>query len=121
MENELKLREKLQTMNPAVKSFIRGKTSVVEAAITSILSLVSHDKLAHSTNQANLFYYIIQREGQVKPMALYYERKFTKLGYSAASILQSLPYLRMLLNLLAYFTHIVTLAFFRSEFTEWTS
>ena len=98
-------------MNPAVKSFICGKTSVDEAAITSILSLVSHDKSAHSTNQANLFDYIVQREGQVKHMAMYYERKFTKLGYSAASILQSLPYLRMLLNLLAYFTHVVTLPF----------
>ena len=68
---------------------------------------------------------------------MYYERRFTKLGYSAASILQSLPHLRMLLNeshlsnqhieivrmfhnseflitkiqVLAYFTHVVTLPF----------
>ena len=81
-----------------MKSFLRGKTTVVEAAITSILSLVSHDKSAHSTNQADLFDYILQREGQVKHIAMYYERRFTKLGYSAASILQSLPYLYMLLN-----------------------
>ena len=85
-------------MNPAVKSFLRGNTIVVEAAITSILSLVSHNKSAHSTNQANLFGYIVQREGQIKHIALYYECRFTRLGYSAASILQSLPYLHMLLN-----------------------
>ena len=124
-------------MNPNVKSFLCGKTSIVEAAITSILSLVSHDKLAHSTNQAELFEYILQREGQVKHIAMYYERRFSKLGYLAASILQSLPYLHMLLNeshlsnqhieivrmfldseflitelqVLAYFTHVVTLPF----------
>ena len=124
-------------MNPAVKSFLRGKTSVVEAAITSILSLVSHDKSAHSTHHANLFDYILQREGQVKHIAMYYECRFTKLGYSAASILQSLPYLFVLLNkphlsnqhieivrmflnsvflitklqVLAYFTQVVTLPF----------
>ena len=98
VENKLKFQEKLQTMNPPVKSFLRGKTSVVEVAIISILSLVSHDKSAHSTNQANLFDYIVQREGQVKHIAMYYEHTFPKLGYSAASILQSLPYLCMLLN-----------------------
>ena len=124
-------------MNPNVKSFLRGKTSIVEAAITSILSLVSHDKSSHSTNHADLFDYILQREGQVKHIEIYYELRFTKLGYSAASILQSLPYLRMLLNeshlsnqhidivcmfldseflitelqVLAYFTHVVTLPF----------
>ena len=70
VENELKFREKLQTMIPTVKSFLRGKTSVVEAAITSILSLVSHDKSAHSTHQANLFDYIVQRKGQVKHIAM---------------------------------------------------
>ena len=124
-------------MNPAVKSFLCGKTSIVEAAITSILSLVSHVKSAHSTNQADLFDYILQREGQVKHIAMYYERRFTKLGYSAASILQSLPYLRIVINeshlsnqhieivrmfldseflitelqVFAYFTHVVTSPF----------
>ena len=80
-----------------MKSFLRGKTTIVEAAITSILSLVSHDK-SDSTNQADLFDYILQGEGQVKHTSMYYECRFTKLGYSAASILQSLPSLYMLLN-----------------------
>ena len=114
----------------------RGK-SVVECAIISILSLISHDKSATSTNQADLFDHILEREGAVKHVAMYYERRFTKLGYSAASILEALPYLRMLLdethlsnqhveivrmfldseflitelNVLAYFTHRITLPF----------
>ena len=91
----------------------------------------------HSTNQAALFDFIIQRENQIKRILMYSERRFTKLGYSAASILQSIPYLRMLLNethlnnqhveivrllldsvfllteleLLAFFTHKITLPF----------
>ena len=136
VEKELKFREKLIAMNPGGKSFLRGK-SVVESAIISIVSLVNHDKSAHSTNQADLFDHILEREDQVKHIAMYYERRFTKLGYSAASIIQALPYLCMLLNeshlsnqhieivrmfldsefliteleVLAYFTHVVTLPF----------
>ena len=130
VEKELEFREKLQTMNPAVKLFLRGKTSIVEAAITSILSLVNHDKLAHSTNQANLFDYILQRENQVKHIAMYYEHRFTNCIHP--SILQSLPLneshlsnqhieiVRMFLDskflitelqVLAYFTQVVILPF----------
>ena len=102
-----------------------------------VLSLVSHEKSAHSTNQAELFDHILQQEQQVKHIVMYYERQFTKLGYSAASILDSLPYLQMLLTkshlsnkhieivrmfldseflitelvVLAYFTHKITLPF----------
>ena len=36
IEKEVNFRSKLEAMNPAVKSFLRGKTSVVEAAITSV-------------------------------------------------------------------------------------
>ena len=66
-------------MNPNVKSFLCGKTSIVEAAITSILSFASHNKSAHSTNQADLFDYIHQREGQVKHIAMCYEYSY-KIG-----------------------------------------
>ena len=66
--------------------------------IKSILNPISHDKSASSTNQADLFDFILQRENQVKRISLYQERRFTKIGYSTASILDALPYLRMLLN-----------------------
>ena len=135
IEKKVEFRKKLEAFNPAVRSFLRGK-SIVECAMNSILSLVSHNKSANSTNQADLFDHILQREGQVKHLAMYYER-FTKLGYSAASILEAMPYLRMLLDethlsnqhveivrmfldseflitelsVHAYFTHTVTLPF----------
>ena len=66
--------------------------------IKSILNLISHDKSASSTNQADLFDFVLQCENQVKHVSLYQECRFTKLGYSAASILDALPYLHMLLN-----------------------
>ena len=50
------------------------------------------------TVQAGLFDYILNRENQINHLAIYHKRRFTKLGYSAASILQSLPFIRMLIN-----------------------
>ena len=54
-ENALKFREALESINPGVKSFLRGEISVALCAIKSILFFVSHDKSASSTNQAELF------------------------------------------------------------------
>lgn len=45
---------------------------------------------------AEAFDMICEEEGQVKHM--YHERRFTKLGYAAASILHALPLLQRLLN-----------------------
>ena len=92
------------------------------------------DKSANSCSLADEFDFIVEREGKVKHMSLYHQRRFAKLGYSAASILNALPLLQMLLresgkcnllvqacrmyvqceifielHVLAYFTHKVTL------------
>ena len=98
LELKLEFRNKLIAMNPSVTSFLRGEKSVVVCGVKSILSLVSREKSASSTNQADLFDFIVEREKTVKHMALYKERRFTKLGYSCASVLNALPYLQMLLN-----------------------
>ena len=97
LEHKLKFREALESINPAVKSFLRGEKSVAMSAIKTILNFVSHDKSSTSTNQADLFDYILQREKKVKHLSLYQERRFTKLGYSCSSILDALPYIRMVL------------------------
>ena len=64
----------------------------------SVPLLQFYKKSAHSIKQADLFDHILQREQQVKHTAMYYEQQSIKLGYSAASILDSLPYLQMLLT-----------------------
>ena len=97
-ENQLNFREKLESINPSIRSFLCGEKCVAVCGIKSILNLISCDKSASFTNQTGLFDFILQRENQVKHISLYQEHRFTKLGYSTASILDALPYLRMLLN-----------------------
>lgn len=93
---------------------------------------VMKSPLTERINLTNLFGYTL-----VKHIAMYYERRFANLGYSAAFTFQLLPYLQVLLNeshssdqhieivhmllhsqflntellMLAYFTHIVNLPF----------
>ena len=98
VEKKLNFREKLESINLSVKSFLWGEQSVAVCGLESILNLVSHDKSASSINQADLFDFILQQENQGKYMSLYGEKWFTKLGYSTVSTLNALPYLRTLLN-----------------------
>ena len=70
-----------------MKPFFRGKKSVAVAGIHTILKLVSYDKSGNTSSLAEEFDLIIEREGAVKYMSLYHERRFTKLGYSAAFML----------------------------------
>ena len=83
------LREKLESINPALKPIFHGKITIVESGISALLKLVAYDKLANSCSLADEFNYIVEREGKVKH--LYHEKRFGKLGYSAASILEALP------------------------------
>ena len=70
------------------------------------MNLISHEKSASPTNLADRFDAICEREGAIKHMSLYQERRFAKLGYAAGSILNAIPLLTMLLNdaLLKIFT-----------------
>ena len=137
LENKVKLRQRLEAINLSLKPFIRGKKAVFVAGIYAILKLGTHEKSGATSSLAEGFDRIIEREGKVKYITLYHERRFTKLGYSAASILQALPLLQNLLaetwksnllveackiylecqffltelKLLAYFTHKITLPF----------
>ena len=122
-----------------MKPFFRGKKAVVVAVIQAILKLVSHDKKGNSSSLVEESDVITKREHVVKHMSLHHKRRFTKLGYSAASILQTFLLLQSLLEetwksnllaqackihldceffltelqLLAYFTKKITLPFFK--------
>ena len=74
LEHVLKFREALESMNSGVKSFLCEEKAVVLCAIKCILSFVSHDKSAASTNQAELFDCILHSEGKIKHLSLYQER-----------------------------------------------
>ena len=64
LEHALNFREALESINSGVKSFLRGEKSVVLRAIKAIVSFVSHEKSTALTNEAELFDYILHREGK---------------------------------------------------------
>ena len=59
---------------------------------------MSHEKSAKSTSLADQFECICEREGVVKIIFLYQQRRFAKLGKAAAAIVEAYPYLNMLIN-----------------------
>lgn len=98
VEKAVGQRETLEKINPRLRSFFRGKKTTVEAGITALLALVTHDKSGKSASLAELFDHICEREKVVKRIFLYQERRFAKLGKAAASILEAYPILRMTLD-----------------------
>ena len=136
-ETRVKQRTVLESINPRLKSFFRGKKTIVEAGIESLLKLVTHRHSGNNTSQADTFDHICESEVVVKRLFLYQQRRFTNLGKSAASLLEAYPILKMLvekvavnnqpveaykiylaseifkteLEVLAFFTHHVTFTF----------
>ena len=98
IENKVGLRKRLEAVNPSLRPFFRGQKAIVLAGIQAVLKLVTHDKSGNTVSLAEEFDDLLQRENLVKHMTLYKERRFTKLGYTAASILCALPQLRTLLH-----------------------
>ena len=56
------------------------------------------NRSANSCSLADEFDYVIEREGKIKHMSLYHQRKFAKLGCSAAAIIAALGLLQILLR-----------------------
>ena len=98
IENSVQQRQIITSINPSLKSFFRGKKTVVESGIQALISLVSRDKSANSTSLADQFDYICEREGVIKRIFLYQQRRFCKLGKAAAAIIEAYPYLNMLID-----------------------
>ena len=74
IEKSVKQQEIFEKINPALKSFFRGKKSLVEAGTEALLSLITHDKSAKPCSQADLFDFICEREGVSKIVFLYQQR-----------------------------------------------
>ena len=81
-----------------MKSFFRGKNTVIETGIDALMTLVSHDKSGKSCSQAKLFDLICEREGVQKGLFLYQQRRFAKLGKSAAALVEAYPMLIKLID-----------------------
>ena len=63
-----------------------------------MLILITYYMSANSCSLADKFDYVVEREGKIKHMSLYYQKRFAKLGYSATSIIAGLDLLQMFLQ-----------------------
>ena len=97
-EKKLNQRDVLEGINPRLKSFFRGKKTTVEAGIEALLNLVYHKSSAKPSSHGETFDFICEREKVVKRLFLYQQRRFTKLGKSAASLLAAYPILQMVVD-----------------------
>ena len=88
IEQQIKLRDRIEVVNPAIRQFTRGSNSVIIMRIESILNMTSHQKSAGLTNLTDLFDIICEEEARTKHMPLYQERRFAKLGYLQGSTLR---------------------------------
>ena len=96
IEKSVKQRELFESINPSLKSFFRGKKTVVEAGIDALMTVVSHDKSGKSCSQAELFDLICEREGVY--LLLYQQNRLTKMGKSAAALVEVHPILIKLID-----------------------
>ena len=87
LEMKIKLREAVIARMPALKSFLTNK-SVTVAALEALNKLVIND--GHKSSQWEMFDKILQDKGKTKKHSQYLERRFAKLGYSAATVVYHL-------------------------------
>ena len=76
---------------PRLASFLNMKKCVATAALEGFLKLVAPDHSAKSCSLASLMDLVLEEDGVTKSFALYLERRFTKLGYSAGSVVDCIP------------------------------
>ena len=137
VETEVNYAQLIIKKQPQLKSFIRQTNCISFAAIKAMLKLVAHQESGKPTSLAKEFDLQLEKDGVYKSMCLYKERRFTKLGYSAAAILDCMTqyetilestthnnllvqacrlysqseYVRAALKALGYFTFKVTMPF----------
>ena len=97
LEGPLKLREKLERVNPALRMFFRN-TTIVQAGMRALTKLVTPDKNANSCSLSAEFDQLCADNDVRKKLTLYKERRFCKLGSCAGALLQALPLLTQLLD-----------------------
>ena len=98
IEKKISLREKIESSHPELKSFFRGKQCIVQCAIVALCKLISPDTSGKSSSLSDEFDLLIEKKNRVKTVYMYQERRFTKLGTTAASIIDSLDLYQILLD-----------------------
>ena len=98
IEKKISLRGKIESSHPELKSFFRGKQCIVQCAIVALCKLICPDTSGKSSSLSDEFDLLIEKQKRVKTVYMYQERRFTKLGTTAASIVDSLDLYQLLLD-----------------------
>ena len=98
IEKTIGLREKLESANPQLKSFLRGKPSVVQCAIEALCKLITPEVSGRSSSLSDEFDLLLEKVNQSKVVYMYQERRFTKLGTTAGCIRDCIDLYQMLLD-----------------------
>ena len=98
VEKEISLREKLESSYLQLKVFYRGRKSIVECALVTFCKLITPDTSAKSSSLSDEFNIIIESEGRVKLAPMYQQRRFNKLGTTAACVIKSIDLYNELLE-----------------------
>ena len=93
----LGLREALIARMPALKSFLSGDKCITVAALEALNKVVRND--GHTSSHWELFEKILADKNKTKKHSHYKERRFAKLGYTAATILHHIEDYEELLKL----------------------
>ena len=91
IEQQLKMAEMITNRQPNLQSFIQQSKSIVLCVITALLRLVSQEEIAKPTSLAKDFGIILEEDNVTKCFSLYKEQQFTKLGYTADSVIDCIP------------------------------
>ena len=92
------LSEALLKREPQLKSFLRSKKSVVEAALEALLKLVAHEDDGETISLADLFTLKLGEAAVHQTFSLYREKRFTRSGYQAGAVYDCIPYFKQILN-----------------------
>ena len=92
VRESVKLRDRLESVNRRLSHSSMEKR-LLQKHVFLHCSACIYDKLANSCSLANKFDYVVERKGKSKHMLLYHQKRFAKLGYSAALIIAALDLL----------------------------
>lgn len=98
IEKTIALREKLESANPRLKPFFRGKQCIVQCAIVALCKLITPDVSGRSSSLSGAFDLLLEKEKQSRMVYMFQERRFTKLGTTAGCIRDCIELYQILLG-----------------------
>ena len=88
----------MESSNPKLKAFYRGRKGFVECALFAICKLITPDTSAKLPSLSDEFDIVIESESRAKLASMCQERRFNKLGTTAACAVKGIDLCNKLLE-----------------------